>query len=43
MDDAPGKPGKQARALLADFERRDREGRFFACLVVMRCKGVRAA
>jgi ubiquinone/menaquinone biosynthesis C-methylase UbiE len=32
----------QIRALLSDFERRDAEGRFFACLVAMRCKGVKA-
>ncbi len=34
---------EQARALVSNFEARDRDGRFFACLVVMRCKGVRAA
>ena len=32
---------EQIAALLSDFERRDAEGRFFACLVAMRCKGVR--
>lgn len=32
---------EQVSALLSDFERRDAEGRFLACLVAMRCKGVR--
>jgi len=34
---------EQASELLADFESRDREGRFFGCLIIIRCKGVRPA
>jgi ubiquinone/menaquinone biosynthesis C-methylase UbiE len=29
------------RAMFADLDARDREGRFWACLMVMRCQGVR--
>ncbi len=33
---------EEIRGLLSDFERRDAEGRFFACLVAVRCKGFRS-
>src|SRR5262245_40823275 len=32
---------EEVRALLSDFEARDTDGRFFGCLVAMRCTGVR--
>ncbi len=32
----------EARALIADLESRDAEGRFHACLMIMRCKALRA-
>ncbi len=32
----------EARALIADLEARDADGRFLACLVIARCKAVRA-
>lgn len=32
-----------AQGLVADLEARDAEGRFFACLVAVRCRGVRPA
>jgi ubiquinone/menaquinone biosynthesis C-methylase UbiE len=34
---------EEAGALLSDLERRDREGRFLGCLVVMACRGVHPA